>query len=305
MTQENTSLPAADLPKHERRFYSRTAAFGRFGLRQFRPYIMEMPHWHGHVECNFCEAAEMVYDFNGIRIIVPPETFVIFWAGVPHQLVEVNRQGTALPRLSNIYLPSDMFLLMPHIVQLQLALFSSAVVSAPPSLVSAAQIDRWYADYRSGEVERSEVVKMELNALFRRILLTPLRLLHAPAQEGDSGSRRLSSAHIRQVVDMTQFILENLEQPIRNADVAAVIGFHENYATSLFSRVMRMPIKKFVIRMRLMRARALLIESTVPIAQVADTAGFSSLTQFYSHFGKAYGMSPAAVRIQYVHNVLR
>ncbi|MFV0360230.1 helix-turn-helix domain-containing protein [Tropicimonas sp.] len=303
--RQEASPVTADLPKHERRFYSRTAAFGRFGLRQFTPQVMDMPHWHGHVECNFCEAAEMVYDFNGTRISVPPETFVLFWAGVPHQLLEVNQRGAARPRLSNIYLPADMFLLMPHIAQLQLLLMSAAFVRAAPALVGIAQLDRWYADYRSGEFERTEVVKMELNALFRRMLLYPLTLLHAPGVEGDSGVRQLSSAHIRQVVDMTRFILENLERPIHNADVAAVIGFHENYATSLFSRVMRMPIKKFVIRMRLMRARALLIESTLPIAQVAEEAGFSSLTQFYAHFARAYGMSPASVRVHYVQKELR
>lgn len=304
MQPQQNSGRAGGLPKHERHFYSRDVAFGRFGIRQFTPQIMDMPHWHGHVECNFCEAAQMVYDFDGTRIEIPPETFVVFWAGVPHQLLEVNATGQGRPRLSNIYLPSDMFLLMPHIAELQVALMSGALIAAPQPLFSVQQIDRWYRDYRSGDLERSEVVKMELNALFRRLLLDPLMLIHGPDVETGEGLRPLFSAHIRQVVTMTRFILENLEQPIRNADVAAVIGLHENYATTLFSRVMRVPVKKFVIRMRLLRARALLIESTMSVAKVAEETGFSSVTQFYHHFREAYNTSPAAIREHYIQREL-
>ena len=305
MASLRRSDPGPGLPKHERVFYSRTEAFGRFGLRQFTPVIMDQAHWHGHVECNFCEGADLIYDFDGTRVVVPAETFAAFWAGVPHRLSGVDCHGDAAPRLSNIYLPADMFLLMPYIAQLQLLLMSGGFVMATRSLVGVDQIDRWYSDYRSGEFERAEVVKMELNALFRRLLLAPLTLLHTSGVPDDPGVRQLGSAHIRQVVAMVRFVLENLEGPIRNADVAAAIQRHENYATSLFSRVMHVPIKKFVIRLRLLRARALLVESNLPITQVAEEAGFSSITQFYAHFSKAYGMSPAAVRTHYVQKELR
>ena len=33
----------AGLPSHERRFYSRNRAFGRFGIRQFRPWFEPVP----------------------------------------------------------------------------------------------------------------------------------------------------------------------------------------------------------------------------------------------------------------------
>jgi AraC-like DNA-binding protein len=67
---------------------------------------------------------------------------------------------------------------------------------------------------------------------------------------------------------------------------------------SIFSSVMRMPMKRFIIRMRLARARALLNEGGLPVATVAASAGFGSLSQFYEAFGKAYGMTPNAARAQ-------
>src|SRR5919106_5626202 len=101
------------LPSHERQFYSQTRAFGRFGMRLFRPVVMEAAHWHGHIELNLIRGAELHYDFNGQNVVVPPERCACFWAGVPHQLLEVRRTGEQLPLLCNIYLPVDSFLLMP------------------------------------------------------------------------------------------------------------------------------------------------------------------------------------------------
>ena len=174
----------------------------------------------------------------------------------------------------------------------------------PQALCGEDQVRRWYGDYRSGDFERSEVVKMELNALFRRALLENPEYLRVPRHEA-SADRALSSAHIRHVIAMVRHALENLEKPLANAGITAVTGLHENYALSLFTRIMHLPLKQFVIRMRLMRARALLVESSMAIADVVEASGFASISQFYAQFKLAYGLSPAAVRKQYLKMELR
>lgn len=286
------------LPSHERQFYSRTRAFGRFGIRQFHPRLMEAPHWHGHIELNAC-GADLLYDFNGQAVRVPAGTTACFWAGVPHQLVAVEAKDTREPVLSNIYLPIDAFLLMSFIGRLQVALFSGAIVAIAPGLCDGAAIGRWYRDYRSGNFERVEVVKMELNALFRRLLTEPLGYLVPPRIDWNA-ERGLTSTHIGHVVEMIRFILENLDQPLRNADITAVTGLHQNYAITLFSRVMHIAPRQFLARMRLMRARALLVESTMAIPSVVEASGFTSTSQFYHRFREAYGVSPREMRDRYV-----
>ena len=72
--------------------------------------------------------------------------------------------------------------------------------------------------------------------------------------------------------------------------------FIPNYALSLFSSVMRVPIRKFIVRMRLVRARALLFESKLSIANVAFQSGFTSSSQFYAQFRRAYGVTPLELR---------
>jgi transcriptional regulator GlxA family with amidase domain len=145
---------------------------------------------------------------------------------------------------------------------------------------------------------------MELNAMLRRALASGFERLRAPLADAEEG-RTLSSVHIRHVVAMVRHILENLSEPLTNEDIAAVTWLHRNYAMALFSRTMRLPMKRFVIRMRLIRARALLMESSAAIATVADQSGFVSMSQFYQHFRAACGLSPRAMRMQYARMELR
>lgn len=273
-------------------------------MRIFTPYLMDAPHWHGHIEGNFLTGGTMTYVIDDQVVEIPEGRLVLFWAGIPHQLTAVTAREDAAVKLANIYLPVDTFLFMPHIARLQVALLGGGLVSVPDTICSADQITRWYRDYRSNDVERTEVMKMEMNAMMRRALLSDLDFLRPPVND-PGNMRQLTSVHIRHVVAMVRFIVENLARPMCNADVAAVTGLHQNYALALFTRTMRMPVKKFIIRMRLLRARAMLMESSTPITHVAEQSGFSSISQFYDHFKAAYGMPPHQMRARYTQMDLR
>lgn len=298
--EQVSSMPVPDpIRNHERHFYKSTDAFGRFGMRLFEPLCMDTAHWHGHIELNHVSNASMEYLIDGERVCVPAGRLAMFWAGVPHQLVDIKRTGRAKPRLCNIYLPVDSFLFLPHITELQMNILAGGLALLPEAICDQGMLERWYADYRSGDFERSELVKMELNALFRRAQLNNLEYLRLPDIES-SGDRSLSSSRIRHVVLMVRYILEHLVEPMSNADVASATGLHQNYALSLFSKVMHMPAKRFIVRLRLMRSRVLLVESSMAIASVAEASGFASISQFYHHFRQIYGISPNQLRSGYL-----
>lgn len=294
----------AGVPSHERHFYKNDRAFGRFGMRLFEPQIMAEPHWHGHVEVNLITGGRLIYDMDGDMLEVPANRAAVFWAGIPHQLTEVIAEGSERPRLANLYVPLDAFLFMPHIGELQVSLLGGGFALLSEDLCGPAHMERWYADYRSRDFERTNVLKDELNTTLRRAQLGGVEWLRTPLAATE-GERVLPTAHIRHVVEMVRFILENLAEPMTNADVAGVTGLHQNYALALFTRTMRLPMKRFIIRMRLQRARSLLLESSLAIALVAEQSGFASISQFYEHFRKAYGMSPHAMRSRYATMTLK
>lgn len=299
-----TRSPSGPVPPHERHFYSQTDAFGRFGMRIFKPQIMDRPHWHGHIEANFFQDTTASYIVDGTRVGIPPNCLVLFWAGIPHRMTDVQPLGQNAAQQCNIYLPVDSFLFMTHIAPLQIALLSGAMIRLPGDICNRDLIDRWYADYRTGDVEGSEIIKMEINVLLRRALYQGLEFIRPPLGNA-AQDRDLSSANMRHVVQMIRHVMEHLEQPLTNADVTAVTGLHTNYALTLFTRTMHIPLKKFIIRMRLIRARSMLLESDLPATTIGPECGFASTSQFYHHFQQAYGASPNEIRKQYLEAMSR
>jgi AraC-like DNA-binding protein len=283
------------VPRPDRRFYAENAAFGRFGLRWFDPQLMPAAHVHGHIELNWLTAGGMDYLFDGRPVSVPRERLVMFWAGIPHRTVSLDRGPNGDARQCNVYLPLDSFLHMPHLGVLTETMMGGGVVALLPDAIEATTLRRWYQDYRSGNPERHDILKAEISTMLRRTSVVGWEELMPPWIEPVGASTRAASP-LRYVTAMVRYIMEHLSEPLSTEDVARVVGLHPNYALNLFTDVMRVPVRKFVVRMRLIRARSLLFEGNLSIANVAFQSGFASQSQFYAHFRSAYGITPREMR---------
>ena len=288
------------VPRPDRRFYADTAAFGRFGVRWFDPQLMPVEHSHGHIELNWLTSGSMDYIFDGRLVSVPPERLVMFWAGIPHQTIRLDRGPETDSRQCNVYLPLDSFLHMPHLGKLTETMMGGGVIMHMPDAIEQATLKRWYQDYRSGNPERSDILKAEISTMLRRTAVVGWDEILPPWIESVGASTRAASP-LRYVVAMVRHIIEHLSEPLTAEDVAKVVGLHPNYALNLFSDVMRVSVRKFVVRMRLIRARSLLFEGNLSIANVAFQSGFTSLSQFYEHFRAAYGITPREMRQNLIH----
>lgn len=290
---------AAPVPRPDRNFYAQTLAFGRFGIRWFDPQIMPAEHVHGHIELNWLTAGGMDYVMDGRPLHIPSERVVMFWAGIPHQTVALDTGPRGDSRQCNVYLPLDSFLHMPNLGRLTETMMGGGVVMLQPGTLGADTLQRWYQDYRSGDAERADILKEEIALMLRRAAVTGWDSLMDPWIESEGGSARAATP-LRYVVAMIRHILENLAEPLRAEDVAKVVGLHPNYALNLFTDVMRVPLHKFVVRMRLIRARSLLFEGSLSIENVAFESGFTALSQFYVQFRNAYGLTPRQMRAHYL-----
>ena len=288
------------VPRPDRRFYADTAAFGRFGIRWFDPQLMAAEHSHGHIELNWLTAGNMDYNFDGRPVPVPPERLIMFWAGIPHRTVKLDRGAAEDSRQCNVYLPLDSFLHMPHLGKLTETMMGGGVIMHMPDAIEQNTLKQWYQDYRSGNAERTDILKAEISTMLRRTALVGWDEILPPWIESVGAASRAVSP-LRYVVAMVRYIMEHLSEPLTAEDVARVVGLHPNYALNLFTEVMRVPVRKFVVRMRLIRARSLLFEGNLSIANVAFQSGFASLSQFYEHFRAAYGITPREMRQNLIH----
>ncbi len=290
--------PRAPVARPDRRFYSSAPAFGRFGIRWFTPQLMQAPHSHGHVEFNWLTAGSLSYLFDGQRVDAPANRLILFWAGVSHQAISVPTRGPEQPRQCNIYLPLDSFLYLPKLGALTETIMSGGVVALPGDALSAETLQRWYRDYRSGDADRADLLKSEIGLVLRRASITNWDTLLQPWIEG--GDRRRGTGSLRHIVAMVRHIMEHLSEPLDAAQIAQVVGLHPNYALNLFTRVMQVPIHRFILRMRLIRARELLFTSSLPVETIAYDSGFRSVSQFYFQFRRAYGLPPQRLRREFL-----
>lgn len=289
----------APVTRPDRTFYSALSAFGRFGMRWFAPQVMLSPHSHGHIEFNWLTDGSLDYLFDGRSVGAPANRMILFWAGVSHQAVGVPPTPAPNVRQCNIYLPLDTFLYLPKLGNLTDTIMGGGVIALSADAVDTGTLQRWYRDYRSGDADRTDLLKVEIGLMLRRASLVGWDTLLPPwIAVGEAAAHRATP--LRHVVAMVRYIVEHLSEPLDVAVIAATVHLHPNYVQTLFKRVMHISIHRFVLRMRLIRARELLFSSDLSIENIAFASGFASLSQFYFQFGRAYGMPPHRLKREYL-----
>ena len=78
--------------------------------------------------------------------------------------------------------------------------------------------------------------------------------------------------------------------------MASFIGIDRSYLYKLFMRSGNISPQQFIISYRLKIAAYLIKEENMSITEAAFTCGFQSLSLFFRHFKKHYGVSPSVFK---------
>ena len=80
------------------------------------------------------------------------------------------------------------------------------------------------------------------------------------------------------------------------ADLAAACGFSERYFAKLFREQMSCSVARYIKSFQVAKAKAYLLETDLPLKEIAYRLGFSTPANFSSAFRAATGKTPGAVR---------
>lgn len=83
---------------------------------------------------------------------------------------------------------------------------------------------------------------------------------------------------------------------ISDETVAHQLGLSTSHFRFLFKRVTGQPFHKYLMSVRLERARSLLLDTSLPVSQVAENVGFSGLSHFSRVFTQRFNVSPTSLR---------
>lgn len=90
---------------------------------------------------------------------------------------------------------------------------------------------------------------------------------------------------------------ENIEQPLSSGRLAEWAGVSVRQLERLFARHLRTTIGRRYAQMRLERARLLLRQTTLPVAEVALATGFANPMNFSRAYRERFGLTPRQDRV--------
>jgi AraC-like DNA-binding protein len=126
-------------------------------------------------------------------------------------------------------------------------------------------------------------------------LLTGLLLLELMKLDGRVNSR--TSLERPSVIDqINRYIWDNFDRNLKISDLAERFPYSESHLRLLFRKRMGMSLGTYIQKVRMNRARALLVNSGLNVSQVAQASGYDSLYSFSRAFKKSIGLSPLAYK---------
>lgn len=100
----------------------------------------------------------------------------------------------------------------------------------------------------------------------------------------------------QRLADVLWHMENNLETPLSITDLAAQAGMSTRRLHMLFTSVLGASPKRYYLALRLNVARRQLIESRLPIMEIATAIGFASQAGFASCYRASFGETPSTTR---------
>jgi AraC-like DNA-binding protein len=150
------------------------------------------------------------------------------------------------------------------------------------------------ADLRKADLTNAGHAVLALEKEQARLHETLQRHLPSTPQQP---RRAGAESHPEQLV---HHLLERIDrqygQPITLRGFAVQLGMNPTYLSDLFSRVLGVPFKTYLTRLRIEKAKGLLGDPTKSVSQVAEAVGYAGENRFRIAFKSATGLSPRVWR---------
>ena len=92
------------------------------------------------------------------------------------------------------------------------------------------------------------------------------------------------------------YIRSHYKEPITNKQLGQLTGYHEYYLNRSFAACTGMTIHQYLLRVRMEQASYLLLNTDLPLSEIAEEVGIRSYPHFSASFKNTYGCSPTEYR---------
>jgi AraC-like DNA-binding protein len=114
----------------------------------------------------------------------------------------------------------------------------------------------------------------------------------------DANQAHANSNGSASIIDILQYLEENY-MICTLASTAEHFNFHPNYLSSLIKKTTNKSFKELIQTQKLTRSSILLLNSDIPIYEIANEIGYQNLNFFYKKFKDYFGVTPNEYRQKY------
>lgn len=253
--------------------------------------LISHPEWHPHCEIGVCLSGACIQFVGKERAQRWPGDIFLAFPGLPHWAM-----GTQYPnRFVTIYfLPNLLIELGPSEDGAALlhrmtrsAWLKDHLLSPPPRLRKRTMT---LFQTIAREFDRDEAGReMRLRALLIELLVGVLRWEKEAGRVVDNPGNPSSW---QRVIRVLAHLRQHHDQPIYARSLAAAVGMSESRLKALFRETIGIPWAQYLVRYRIHRAMAHLLEPGLSVSEAASKAGFGSISHFNATFRQFMGMSP-------------
>ncbi|MEM6264509.1 MAG: AraC family transcriptional regulator [Bacteroidota bacterium] len=122
-------------------------------------------------------------------------------------------------------------------------------------------------------------------------------------EDAYKGDFTLSEYDLAQIQQVTQIIVDDLQEVPTIPDMAKLVGLNESKLKRGFKLVYQFTIGKYIRKKRMEAARHLLLSNTMSIKEVAEEVGYSNASHFSNRFRNEYGVLPREIIKNGLHKV--
>lgn len=244
---------------------------------------MPRPNRHNEIELNLLTTGSLTYLFGGGRTTVRAGRLAVFWAAIPHQIVDFDEASPYYV----VTVPLSDFLQMAHDVHfVNRLLGGELLVDSASDNADVIKFQQWERDLHDEESIVGAATRLEVQARLIRLGLR-CRTRTTSLRSGTNLSRADALAC---------YIARHYHKDLTAQSIAQAVGIHPNYAMSLFRETFGTTITSFITDHRICHAQRLLATTDDTILSVATASGFQSLSRFNEAFKLKCSCSPRDYR---------
>lgn len=167
------------------------------------------------------------------------------------------------------------------------------LLATPASYFTLQDPDEVYHALRSLVVELDNLGGIGGGMLDRMLLAQLLIRIGRLRAETAAFMSQPAEVYVKQC---TAYLHQNYDRSIQVKDVAAAVNLHPGYVQRIFRTNTGKTLIEYLTSLRIDKAKMLLLNTDIPVADVSDYVGIGSRQYFHAVFKKKTGLTPIEYR---------